>query len=330
MSEKTKPLVKKEKVTTSALDAILNQYDNSQKKSSTGGGKSYDLKNYFSPRLNDKEKNGSKTIRILPNKAGGTPFIEVYVHKSPTDKTKKLICLKDNFGKDCPFCETREALLASKLDTDKELAKEYGSRKTYVVRVIDRDLEEDGVKFWRFNHDYRNEGIFDKLIDIFKNKGFIADSSDKEGRDITLNMKRNTQNRVVISSITDHDKSNLSDDEDQTNLWVNDEKTWEDIYSIRSYEYLEIIVKGGVPAWSEEENGWVDKETLDEKKSDELSQELSIGGKKPKKDNSEIEAEIKNSKNDNDDNDDNDDDEDDDNKSKKTDDDDEDDDDLPF
>jgi transcription initiation factor IIE alpha subunit len=53
----------------------------------------------------------------------------------------------------------------------------------YIAKVIDRDNDE-GVKFWRFNHDYRKEGIFDKIHGVL--------NSVKKNKDIL------TQKLVVI------------------------------------------------------------------------------------------------------------------------------------
>ena len=68
-------------------------------------------------------------------------------------------------------------------ESDKELAKQYKSRKFYIVKVIDRDNEGDGPKFWRFKHNYKNEGILDKIIPIWRNKGDITDVFQDTTRD---------------------------------------------------------------------------------------------------------------------------------------------------
>ena len=44
-----------------------------------------------------------------------------------------------------------------------------------MVKLIDRDNEQDGVKFWRFKHNTKSEGVLDKIFPIFKNKGDITD-----------------------------------------------------------------------------------------------------------------------------------------------------------
>jgi hypothetical protein len=264
-------------VKNDALDSILKQYE--ENSTSSSSGKSYDLKNYFTVRLADGEKSGSKRIRILPAPNGGSPFVEVYIHKLQINGVwKKFICLNHMFDKDCPFCEAREALLATGKAEDKELAKNYGSRRAYVLKVIDREAEEEGVKFWRFNHDYRNEGIFDKIIGIFKNKKDITDVTT--GRDLTIEMTRNQKNNTIINAIIPEDAEPLSADAELSALWLADARTWEDVYAVKNYEYLEIVVKGGEPVWDKVGACWADKATIKEEEKQELDAELSIGAAK--------------------------------------------------
>jgi hypothetical protein len=263
----------------SGVDAILAQYADNQTNSSSTARKSYDLKNYFSPRLGEREKSGSVHVRILPDANGGTPFKEIYIHKLQIKgEWKKFICLNHNFDKDCPFCEAREALLATGKDSDKELAKGYGARRAYVVKVINRDAEDEGVKFWRFNHDYRNEGIFDKIVGIIKNRGAKGNIADPvTGRDLIIEMGKNQKNATIIKSIVDADPEPLTEDAALSQEWLSDTRTWEDVYSIRNYEYLEIVVRGGEPTWDKANNKWVDKAELADAEASDLDEALTIG-----------------------------------------------------
>lgn len=255
----------------SALDAILKQYEENSKPKNSGGKKEFDLKNYFSTFLPEGVKSGKKTIRILPAaKEGDTPFAELFIHSKEVDgKTRKYACLKEMYDKPCPFCEAREELYASGEDSDKEIAKKFYARRTYVCRVVERDNEDEGVKFWRFNHDFRNQGTFDKIIDIVASKGDVTDL--QTGRDLTINIKRDQNGNCVISSITYEDPSPLHEDSAKADEWVKDERTWGDVYSVKPYEYLEIIVKGGIPVWDKTKECFVDKALLDEEAEDTTS-----------------------------------------------------------
>ena len=262
-----------------ALEAMLAQYEkNNAPRAVKTEAKVYDLKNYFNTYIQDGVKSATKQIRILPTADGSTPFVEVHAHKVLVDgEWKTFACLKHEKGEACPFCEAREALLATGKESDKELAKKYNARKMYVVKVIDREHEDEGVKFWRFNHDYRREGIYDKIIGVLN--AIKKDVTNAEtGRDLLLTINRNMNNIPVVSAVASLDPSALSEDQELKDLWLADARTWEDVYSVRTYDYLEIIVRGGIPVWDKEEKKFVDKAALSSDNSDaELESELTMG-----------------------------------------------------
>jgi len=264
-----------------ALASMLEQYESNNKpKYEKSKEKVYDLKNYFNTFIKEGVKTATKEIRILPTHDGTSPFVEMYGHKIQVDgEWKTFACLKHEKGEACPFCEAREALLATGKDAEKELAKKYNARLMYVVKVIDREHPEDGVKFWRFNHDYRKEGIFDKIHGVLSALKTNRDvTNSKTGRDLAMTINRNQNNVPVVSAVVSLDASPLSEDEAQVTEWLSDTRTWEDVYSVRTYDYLEIIVKGGVPAWDKENKCFVDKANL---KTDDatakLDDELTMG-----------------------------------------------------
>jgi hypothetical protein len=261
----------------SALDSMLEQYaKNNAPKYEKKNEKVYDLKNYFNTFIKDGIESATKEIRILPSK-DGSPFVEVHGHKVQVEgEWKTFACLKHQKGEACPFCEAREELLATGKDSDKELAKKYNARKMYVVKVIDRENEDWGVKFWRFNHDYRKEGIFDKIHGLLTALKTNKDITNVEsGRDLAISIQRNQNKIPVVTSIAAQDATPLTDDAEKAEKWLNDTRTWEDVYSVRSYDYLEIIVKGGIPVWDKDEKKFVDKEALKNTSTNE--EEITLG-----------------------------------------------------
>jgi hypothetical protein len=270
---------------TNTLDAMLKQYEDSAnsyaKKESS---KVYDLKNYFTTHLSDKQKSLTKRIRILPTEDGSSPFVQIHGHKMQVDgEWKTFVCLKHEKDEDCPFCEAREALLATGKEQDKELAKKYSAKKMYVVKVIDRDNEADGIKFWRFNHDYRKQGILDKIYGVLQ--AVNKDITDPQtGRDLMVMIARDQGNRPVVQSISHVDPSPLSEDAELSAEWLADNRTWEDVYAVKSYDYLEIVVKGGIPVWDKEAKKFVDKASATPSEEvGSLDEELSIGVSNVKK-----------------------------------------------
>lgn len=263
---------------TNTLTAMLKQYENNTNTHTKTEKKTYDLKNYFTTFLKDKERSATKRIRILPTKDGSSPFVEVHGHKIQLDgEWKTFTCLKHEKNEDCPFCEAREVLYSSGIAADKEVSKKYSAKKMYVVKVIDRDNEADGPKFWRFNHDYRKTGTLDKIFGVLQ--AVNKDITDPQtGRDLLIMVAKDQNNRPVVQSISHVDPTPLSEDAELVKEWLADERTWEDVYSIKSYEYLEIVVKGGIPTWDKEANKWVDKESIAlTEENDNLDEELTLG-----------------------------------------------------
>ena len=263
---------------TSTLDSVLAQYEKAQQGGypSNSNKMSQDerMKKYFAAILKDNEKQGSKRLRILPTPDGSSPFKEVWFHEMFIDgKWIKLYDPGMNDNERSPLNEVHEELT---LDGDKELAKSYKSRKFYIVKVIDRDNEQDGPKFWRFKHNYKNEGILDKIIPIWRNKGDITEA--EKGRDLILEMTKAKTNQgkeyTVIQTVMYDDPTPLHEDVDTKNSWVNDELTWNDVYSKKPVEYLEAIARGETPKWDNDQGKYV--------YGNATSAEESFGGSKPK------------------------------------------------
>jgi hypothetical protein len=244
--------------TTNTMDAVLAQYEQTQKSSSSSTSKmSQDdrMKKYFAAILSDKEKQGQKRIRILPTADGSSPFKEVWFHEVQVDgKWIKLYDPGKNDNERSPLNEVFEDLMSTGKEADKKLAGNYRSRMFYIVKVIDRDAEQDGVKFWRFKHNYKKEGILDKIIPIWRAKGDITDP--EKGRDLILELtKAKTPKGIeytVIQTVMYDDPAPLHEDKETMDSWVKDELTWKDVYSKKPVEYLEAIARGETPRWSSE------------------------------------------------------------------------------
>lgn len=247
----------------SSLDAVLAQYEKAQQNSMGGQGKmSQDerMKKYFALILDDKSNSGTRRVRILPTQDGSSPFKEAWYHEIQVGgKWQKFYDPGKNDNERSPLNEVYEELMSTGRDSDKELAKQYKSRKFYIVKVIDRDHEEDGVKFWRFKHNYKNEGILDKIIPIWRNKGDITDS--EKGRDLIIELTKQKTPKgaayTTVSTIMYDDPQAIHEDKATMDSWVNDELTWMDVYSKKPVEYLEAIARGEVPRWDSEKGGYV-------------------------------------------------------------------------
>lgn len=245
----------------STLDAVLAQYEKNQ----VGGSQSNmsqeeRMKRYFALILTDKEKSGQRRVRILPTKDGSSPFKEAWYHEIQVGgQWQKFYDPGKNDNERSPLNEVFEELMSTGKESDKELAKQYRSRKFYIVKVIDRDKPEDGPKFWRFKHNYKNEGILDKIIPIWRNKGDITDPDS--GRDLIIDLARSKTPKgkeyTTVSSIMYDDPTPIHEDANQAKQWIDDELTWTDVYSKKPVEYLEAIARGETPRWDSEKGGYV-------------------------------------------------------------------------
>jgi hypothetical protein len=247
----------------SSLDAVLAQYEKNQQSGGGNFGKmSQDerMKKYFALILDDKSNSGTRRVRILPTSDGSSPFKEAWYHEIQVGgKWQKFYDPGKNDNERSPLNEVYEELMSTGKDSDKELAKQYKSRKFYIVKVIDRDHEEDGVKFWRFKHNYKNEGILDKIIPIWRNKGDITDP--EKGRDLIIELGKQKTPKgaayTTVSTIMYEDPSAIHEDKPTMEEWLKDELGWQDVYSKKPVEYLEAIARGETPRWDSDKGGYV-------------------------------------------------------------------------
>jgi hypothetical protein len=247
---------------TNSLESVLAQYEKATQSGSSSAKMSQEdrMKKYFAAILKDNEKQGQRRLRILPTSDGSSPFKEVWYHEIQVDgKWQKFYDPGKNDNERSPLTEVYEELRATGKESDKKLATQYLSRKFYIVKVIDRDAEDDGVKFWRFKHNYKNEGILDKIIPIWRAKGDITDP--ETGRDIILELTKAKTPKgatyTVIQTVMYDDPAPIHENKDVMTSWINDELTWADVYSKKPVEYLEAIARGETPRWDSDKGGYV-------------------------------------------------------------------------
>jgi hypothetical protein len=91
------------------------------------------------------------------------------------------------------------------------------------------------------------------------------------GKDIIINVSKSLipdgfggMKETIAYNITDSgNRKPLSKDIEKANSWLNDPKTWKDVYSMKSADYLELVVNGKIPVYSKEEGKFVEKVELD-------------------------------------------------------------------
>lgn len=301
--------------TNVSIDAIEKQKKELLEKEKTQPTRKVEFneKNYLNVRLKPGESVRKIKVRILPiTPTASTPFLVLKTHSLKVDSAisksgyKSFICLddphldQDSLKPKCPLCAKADELFAeSKKETNEVIRKtlfksacSYKTKETFVVRVIDRDHEDEGVKFWRFNAHSDGTGCYDKLMDIYENrKQESIEAGDSEpynvfdlnnGKDFIITLKLNPSTNKTSIEIGDAGRGTpLSDDYEKAMSWINDEKTWNDIYAAKSHEYIQIVANGEIPVYSKEEQKWVARPKDNKEDEENIQIATSVLNEKP-------------------------------------------------
>jgi len=145
-------------------------------------------------------------------------------------------------------------------------ATAWEAKVFYVVKGVDKGKIKDGVKFWRFKHNFKNQGTLDKILPVITAFGDAENAlyyDPNEGTDLSIIMIDDTFNGrtyKAISTIMTTGKTKLHDDPTIVNEWVNDTMTWRDVFKPKSaphitpFEYLEMLVSGTDPYYDDEDS----------------------------------------------------------------------------
>lgn len=309
--------------TNVSIDAIEKQKKELLEKEKTQPIRKVEFneKNYLNVRLKPGESVRKIKVRILPiTPTASTPFLVLKTHSLKVDSAisksgyKSFICLddphleQDSLKPKCPLCAKADELFAeSKKETNEVVRKtlfksacSYKTKETFVVRVIDRDHEDEGVKFWRFNAHSDGTGCYDKLMDIYENrKQESIEAGDSEpynvfdlnnGKDFIITLKLNPSTNKTSIEIGDAGRGTpLSDDYEKAMSWINDEKTWNDIYAAKSHEYIQIVANGEIPVYSKEEQKWIARPKDNKEDEENIQIATSVLNEKPQVVNKEEE-----------------------------------------
>jgi hypothetical protein len=262
----------------------------------------FDVKNYLNTRIPNGETEVTRTIRLLPmDLETGNPFAIVHIHnvKVPQDLVesgkkpyKNYICLAKNadidhekFGHKCPYCElNQKAYAQAQLETDPIIKKNLIdiscanlSKKAVICRCIERGKEDEGVKFWMFKLRNDKTDPYNQIIKLAtlrkenaEKKGRVENILDiYEGRDLAVTFTDGTAAPTVVD---DGDRSPLSTDEELMKQWIYDSKKWQDVFTCKPYEYLELVAQMKTPWFDGKTNKWVDKDEFNGTKREDVEE----------------------------------------------------------
>lgn len=280
-----------ERILTANIDAnaVVEQYAQEHAATASVSKKKteFNVKNYLQARLNPGEESKSLTIRLLPfTPEGGSPFKKVFIHTVKVNKElspggwRTFVCPPHNdMGDKCPFCEVSAEAKELRYNASNELEKKkYGdiefmnrAKAAWIVRCIERDHEEDGVKFWLFNDSKSKKGVYNDIMNIYFKRKEAAEKKGKtsnifdlnEGKDLIITLSKDENGKTVTKVVDDDEKTPLTENYDHGVAWINDPKQWNEVYTVKPYEYMEIVIKGGVPVFDKSQGKYVD---LEEKK----------------------------------------------------------------
>lgn len=226
----------------------------------------------------------------------GKKFRKVYcpAHNDPkiqaVDKDNKPVFDQNNnpvmVSSPCPLCKKAKAVLATQdrtiltktkgkkkeeletlltADEKRIVAKnkeiyEQGSKleakKFYILRGIDRGAEKDGVKFWRFKHNFKNQGTYDKLMAITEDYSLqtgnftdIVKGTDFSIVVIDAQLPGKSYTYRDISAIIPRGPSKLHTDPMIEKQWLEDKTVWRDVFKpavapkITSLKFLELAAE---------------------------------------------------------------------------------------
>jgi hypothetical protein len=246
-----------------ATDTLADYEKAKSKTTQTTQSSSVDLTKYFTIALDEGAQSGEKSVRILPNQDDPTKWYKVgYFHNLKIGKRWTKLYDPSQDGDASPLNEMYKFLLKAEDKEERRLANNYKSRQFFIVRVIERGKEHEGVKFWRFPAVQDGSGIMDKIAPLVKKYG--AFWNPFEGFDITISMIRDKSKDskvgfTKVASIIPDRESKLSEDENQAVEWLGDPMAWTDVFKKKSIEYLNIVAEGSEPIWDAEQKCFIAK-----------------------------------------------------------------------
>ena len=283
-----------------AFDAKRNEIKASksyEKKEAT-----YSEKNYLSTKLAAGQQTKELQFRLIPlSNESEEIFEEVYFHWD-NNARKSFVCPKhtknvpEGTDKECPYCDLEEGYWAeynieknrpekpenineikkdviykndAKIESLKKLALSYKSQSNFVLRGVERitvkdETIDEGPKFWKVA-----EAVLDNVATAkSQNKKYNIDIFDlKTGKDLLITYNLKDKKSKYGGLTANMVQTPLSEDDAQIKEWVEDDLKWYQVYTIKSFEYMELIISGIFNPWFDKPSGkWIDKATLNKPK----------------------------------------------------------------
>lgn len=180
------------------------------------------------------------------------------------EKYLELLKTQDNslFGIKKEDMNDSQRAIKDKNDAIYKEAIKWEAKKYYIIKGIDKGAIKDGPKFWRFKHNYKNQGTLNKLLPImeqFVTKNQVPFYDPIHGADFEIMTTDSEFNGFIYKSIigVTTDKCPIHTDQILVDNWLSDDMIWRDVYKPRKapgitpYQYLQFVVEGTDPYWDE-------------------------------------------------------------------------------
>lgn len=230
-----------------------------EKKDTKALGEFVKKKNYFPSKEVEKIRLVTLDGKTIYDETGHFHVMKV------NGKFETLYCPKHNDGEECPLCEKYETLIKSEDENQKKEAYQYKAKKYFMVKLLDRNKQEDLIKIWRIPFNSKGQGDMDKLIALYDSDSGLIHDLDT-GRDIKITMTKNESGKYKPLGYIPLDKSPISQREENKLKIIEDYNsfTWRDvfmIYDVKEFwvkdenrfikhkEYLQLLANGKFIAW---------------------------------------------------------------------------------
>lgn len=181
---------------------------------------------------NEKEQ----TIRIVPYKyQPDNPFIELYFHYN-VDNRSHLSPV--SFGKPDPIMEVAQQLKNAGTKEEWKMGKDLEPKLRTFAPVIVREREQEGVKFWGFG-----KTVYEALLSHIADEDYGDITDPTSGRDIVVwTEKAKGQDFAVPKIRIKPNPSKVTEDRDVIEKIVKEQPDIRELYDLKSYEELEVIL----------------------------------------------------------------------------------------
>ena len=302
-----------------SADEVERQYAEEHTQQPKSKKTQFDTKNYLQAKLSEKETSKTLTIRLLPiTPDSGTAFQKVHMHTVRVNKEissngwKSFVCPTKNkkdgklMGDKCPFCDISAKARDLKNNAlDEPTKKKYGdieflnrAKDMWIVRCIERGHEEDGVKFWMFPDNRQGKGVHDQIMGLAEVRRESAKAKGNDysifdlnnGLDLVIKLNKGSDGKTAIQILDGGFPCPLTEDYELGEKWINDDKKWYEVYTVKPYDYMSIVAEGGVPVFSKEEKKYIDKLEADKIKEEANRQRMEEAMTEQARDYSEVVA----------------------------------------